>query len=69
MPETAPSWSTTLEVNGRLSVTEGHDIGDATELAVAGALPGKVEVIAHIEPLGIQDQRLDNIVHEVVEES
>ena len=58
-----------LEVNGRLSVTEGHDIGDATELAVAGALPGKVEVIAHIEPLGIQDQRLDNIVHEVVEES
>lgn len=52
-----------LEVDGHLTVDEGHAIGDVTEAAVASLLPGKVEVMAHLEPWGIQDERLDTFVH------
>jgi ferrous-iron efflux pump FieF len=48
-----------LEVDGKLSVAQGHDIGSVTELAVKNLLPGTVDVTAHLEPLGIVDQRLD----------
>ena len=51
-----------LEVDGGLSVERGHAIGDATETAVEKILPGVVEVTAHIEPLGIVDERLDERV-------
>lgn len=51
-----------LEVDPRLSVDEGHAIGDATEDAVRRLLPGTVEATAHLEPHGIDDRRLDNAV-------
>jgi cation diffusion facilitator family transporter len=53
-----------LEVEGRLSVDNGHAIGDATESAVERLLPGIVEVTAHVEPVGIDDDRLDDRVRE-----
>ncbi len=49
-----------LEVDGNLTVDRGHEIGDLAERAVAELLPGTVEVIAHLEPVGIEDDRLDS---------
>lgn len=51
-----------LEVDGHLSVNEGHAIGDAVESAVTKALPGRAEVTVHLEPFGIVDERLDDQV-------
>jgi ferrous-iron efflux pump FieF len=51
-----------LEVDGDLSVDNGHAIGDATEAVIEHLLPGTVEVTAHIEPVGIDDERLDERV-------
>jgi cation diffusion facilitator family transporter len=51
-----------LEVDGNLAVDRGHQIGDAVETAVADLLQGTVEVTAHLEPSGIDDDRLDNRV-------
>ena len=51
-----------LEVDPGLSVDAGHAIGDATEIAVQKLLPGTVEATAHLEPYGIADQRLDDVV-------
>ena len=51
-----------LEVDGTLTVDRGHEIGDLAERAVAELLPGTVEVIAHLEPVGIEDDRLDSRV-------
>ena len=51
-----------LEVDPEASVVEGHAIGDASEIAVQALLPGQVEAIAHIEPHGILDERLDDVV-------
>ena len=51
-----------LEVDGDLSVARGHAIGDATELLIEGLLPSTVEVTAHLEPFGIDDERLDERV-------
>ena len=51
-----------LEVDGGLTVDRGHEIGDVAERAVAELLPGTVEVIAHLEPVGIEDDRLDSRV-------
>ena len=52
-----------LEVDGGLSVERGHAIGDVTEAAIDAVLPGAVEAIAHLEPLGIDDERLDERVN------
>lgn len=49
-----------LEVDSNLTVGRGHEIGDAVEAAVAALLPGAVEVTGHLEPFGINDERLDN---------
>lgn len=49
-----------LEIDGNLTVDRGHQIGDAAEAAVAELLPGTVEVTGHLEPFGIDDDRLDN---------
>ncbi|KAB7897252.1 cation diffusion facilitator family transporter [Rouxiella sp. S1S-2] len=49
-----------LEVDGKLSVDVGHDIGDAAEAAVR-LLFGAADVTAHLEPAGIDDDRLDNL--------
>jgi ferrous-iron efflux pump FieF len=53
-----------LEVDGQLTVDRGHRIGDLAEAAVVNLLPGTVEVTAHLEPFGIDDERLDNRVSE-----
>jgi ferrous-iron efflux pump FieF len=55
-----------LEVDGHLSVARGHAIGDAAETAVENLLPGTVDVTAHLEPFGIDDERLDDRVNESV---
>jgi divalent metal cation (Fe/Co/Zn/Cd) transporter len=51
-----------LEVDPGLTVEVGHAIGDATETAVQNLLPGTVEATAHIEPHGIEDERLDDAI-------
>jgi len=40
-----------LEVDGRLTLAEAHDIADALEDAIAGEIGDKAEVETHIEPL------------------
>jgi divalent metal cation (Fe/Co/Zn/Cd) transporter len=54
-----------LEVDGQLTVARGHTIGDLAEAAVVNLLPGTVDVTAHLEPLGIDDERLDEQVNEI----
>jgi ferrous-iron efflux pump FieF len=51
-----------LEVDGTLTVARGHEIGDAVEEAVRKLLPGTAEVTGHLEPFGIDDDRLDDRV-------
>jgi ferrous-iron efflux pump FieF len=51
-----------LEVDGDVSVHEGHGFVDAAERAVAGLFLKETEVISHLEPAGIVDQRLDDRV-------
>jgi ferrous-iron efflux pump FieF len=53
-----------LEVDEQLTVKQGHAIGDLAEAAVVNLLPGVVEVTAHLEPFGIDDDRLDDRVTE-----
>jgi len=48
-----------IEVDGRLSVERGHAIADATEMALENVLPNRVDATAHLEPFGINDERLD----------
>jgi divalent metal cation (Fe/Co/Zn/Cd) transporter len=40
-----------LEVDGKLSLAEAHDVADGLEQAIAGELGTGVEVETHIEPL------------------
>jgi ferrous-iron efflux pump FieF len=49
-----------VEVDGKLSVDVGHDIGDAAEAAVR-LLFTSADVTAHLEPAGIDDDRLDDL--------
>jgi ferrous-iron efflux pump FieF len=51
-----------LEVDGHVSVREGHRMVDAAERAVAGLFTKETEVIGHLEPTGIEDDRLDDRV-------
>jgi divalent metal cation (Fe/Co/Zn/Cd) transporter len=52
-----------MEVDANLTITQGHAISDAAENAVRDLfLPQVVEVISHLEPAGIEDERLDNRV-------
>jgi ferrous-iron efflux pump FieF len=39
-----------LDVDGRLSVQDGHEIVDAAERAIAALFPKETEVIGHLEP-------------------
>ncbi|WMQ73366.1 MAG: Ferrous-iron efflux pump FieF [Sodalis sp.] len=50
-----------LEVDGRLTVDTGHAICDSAEAAVR-ALFSVAEVSAHLEPAGITDERLDDLI-------
>ena len=61
-PAIARSLSITSKSIPGLTVDVGHAIGDATEVAVQSLLPGVVEAIAHVEPHGIADARLDDAV-------
>lgn len=51
-----------LEVDGAASVLDGHNIVDVAEHAVAALFPDGSEVIGHLEPAGIVDERLDDRV-------
>jgi cation diffusion facilitator family transporter len=51
-----------LEVDPCLPVEQGHAIADKAETSVAGLFPRRAGVIAHIEPAGIDDERLDEKV-------
>ena len=53
-----------LEVDGALSVDRGHRICEAAETAIRTLLMGTVEVTAHLEPAGIDDDRLDTRVRQ-----
>jgi len=44
-----------LEVDGKLTLAEAHDIADGLEAAIAGELGDNVEVETHIEPLQPSD--------------
>jgi ferrous-iron efflux pump FieF len=50
-----------VEVEGSLTVEAGHAIGDNAEKAVQ-RLFGAADVTAHLEPVGIDDDRLDDLV-------
>jgi len=54
-----------VEVDGHLSVDIGHDIGDAAEVAVS-LLFSAADVTAHLEPAGIDDDRLDDLLNNIV---
>ena len=44
-----------LEVDGKLSLAEAHELADGLEAAIAAELGAKVEVETHIEPLQPED--------------
>lgn len=48
-----------LELDGHLTVSAAHDITDEVEAQVTQAFPN-AEVIAHQEPAGLDDERLDH---------
>lgn len=50
-----------VEVDGAMSVTDGHAICDVVEEAVAALFPA-ADVTAHLEPTGLDDERLDEQV-------
>ncbi|KYP95405.1 transporter [Sodalis-like endosymbiont of Proechinophthirus fluctus] len=50
-----------VEVDGQLTVDAGHAICDNAEAAVK-ALFNAAEVSAHLEPAGIADERLDDLI-------
>ncbi|HJU19204.1 MAG TPA: cation diffusion facilitator family transporter [Stellaceae bacterium] len=50
-----------LEIDGQLTIEQGHEIADSLEGAVRAAYP-MAEVIVHEEPAGIADERLDDRV-------
>jgi len=49
-----------LEVDGETTVENGHRIGDVAEKAVGSLFPSMVEITIHLEPAGIDDDRLDH---------
>lgn len=51
-----------LEVEGQATMQEGHDIVDTVERVIAGLFPKHIEVIGHLEPAGILDERIDERV-------
>jgi ferrous-iron efflux pump FieF len=55
-----------LKVDEQLTVKQDHAIGDLAEPAVVNLLPRVVEVTAHLEPFGIDDDRLDDRVMQAV---
>ncbi|HTH96824.1 MAG TPA: cation diffusion facilitator family transporter [Stellaceae bacterium] len=54
-----------LEVDGEITVSEGHDISESAAAAVCALYDGNAEVLIHIEPAGIDDERLDRRIRRV----
>jgi cation diffusion facilitator family transporter len=52
-----------LEVDADITVARAHFICDSVELEVERLFATLVEVSAHLEPAGIEDERLDNLVN------
>ncbi|MEX3925080.1 cation diffusion facilitator family transporter [Paraburkholderia sp. BR10936] len=50
-----------LEVDGQMTVAQGHAIADGVEKAVARLFPAS-DVTAHVAPAGIKDPRLDDML-------
>jgi cation diffusion facilitator family transporter len=50
-----------LEIDLDLSVRQGHQIADEVGRAVRAAIPS-ADVLAHQEPAGIRDERVDDLV-------
>lgn len=55
-----------LELDGHLTIDQGHAIADRIELAVSAVFPC-AEVLIHQEPAGIDDQRLDHRLRNAAE--
>ena len=51
-----------LEVDGDLPVRRAHAIADSAERAVRALFPAGAEVTAHLEPAGVNVDRLDDRV-------
>ena len=55
-----------LEVDGHLTIAEGHAISDSVEVAVEQLfLPSIIEVTTHLEPAGIKSMTSDDRVASV----
>ena len=52
-----------LEVDGSVTVSRSHAIADTSEAAVAALFQAGAEVTAHVEPVGIRDERPDDHLH------
>jgi ferrous-iron efflux pump FieF len=59
---TTPIIALHLEVDGELTVNQAHDISDAVEISLRKAFPG-AQITLHQEPAGLDDDRLDHIIH------
>jgi divalent metal cation (Fe/Co/Zn/Cd) transporter len=42
-----------VEVNGAISVSEGHMVADAVSDAIRSAYPAVIDVVVHIDPAGL----------------
>ena len=46
-----------IEVDGKLTVTQAHEIAQQTEKAIKGAVGNVYDVLVHVEPLGNVENR------------
>ncbi len=44
-----------IEVDGRLSVAQGHDIAKALEQNIKKEIPNIYDILVHVEPLGNEE--------------
>ena len=51
-----------LEVDGSMTVTDGHAVSEAAEAAIRVLYPNGADTVVHIEPAGINDARLDTAI-------
>lgn len=58
-----------IEVDGKMTVAEGHDVAERVEKAIRAGVPGTFSVMVHVEPAGhlvsrIAKEGLENIADE-----
>lgn len=56
-----------LEVDGRMSLDQAHDIATALERAIEAELGDEVEVDAHIEPIAIDEMAGEDVARDEAE--